>query len=78
MATLRNRADHIYFHAIVMVAVWTQKSRQKSPSGHHPTTLSGCIFETKARIDSRKKNLLSSDMSSTCPHNMVNLRPTNG
>ena len=33
----------------------TQKSRQKSPSGHHRTTLSGYIFATKARIDNRKK-----------------------
>jgi len=41
------------------------------PSGHHRTTLSGYIFATKARIDNRKK-LLISDMSSTCPHNMVN------
>jgi len=48
------------------------KSRQKSPSGHHRTTLSGYIFATKAHIDNRKKNLLSSNMSSTCPHNMVN------
>ena len=32
----------------------TQKSRQKSPSGHHRTTLSGYIFATKARIDNRK------------------------
>jgi len=47
-----------------------QKSRQKSPSGHHRTTLSG--YATKARIDNREKNLLSSNMSSTCPHNMVN------
>jgi len=47
------------------------KSRQKSSSGHHRTTLSGYIFATKARIDNRKK-LLSSDMSSICPHNMVN------
>jgi len=45
----------------------TQKSRQKSPSGHHRTTLSGYIFTTKARID-----LLSSSMSSRCLHNMVN------
>ena len=50
----------------------TQKSRQKSPSGNHCTSLSGYIFATKARIDNRKKNLLSSNMSSTCPHNMVN------
>ena len=32
----------------------------------------GLYFLTKARIDSWKKNLLSSNMSSTCPHNMVN------
>ena len=45
--------------------------RKKSPSRHHRTNLSGHIFATKACIDNRK-NLLSSDMSSTCPHNMVN------
>ena len=50
----------------------TQKTRQKSPSGHHRTTLSGYIFATTARIDNRKKNLLSSNSSSRCPHNMVN------
>jgi len=53
----------------------TQKSRQKSPSGHHRTTLLGYIFATKARIDNRKKNLLSSNISSTCPHNVVNFSP---
>ena len=53
----------------------TQKSRQKSPSGHHRTTLSGYIVTTKARIDNRKKNLISSNISSTCPHNMVNFGP---
>ena len=52
----------------------TQKSRQNSLSGHNPTTLSGYIFATKARIDNRK-NLLSSDMSSTCPHNIANIGP---
>ena len=52
----------------------TQKSRQKSPSGHHRTNLSGYIFATTARIDNRKK-LLSSNISSTCPHNMVNFGP---
>jgi len=31
------------------------KSRHKSPSGHHRTTLSGYIFATKALIDNRKK-----------------------
>jgi len=52
----------------------TQKSRQKSPSGHHRTTLSGYMSATKARIDNPKKNLLSS-ISSTCPHNMANFGP---
>jgi len=52
----------------------TQKSRQKSQSGHHRTTLSGNIFATKARIDNLK-NLLSSNVSSRYPHNMVNFGP---
>ena len=49
-----------------------KKSRQKSPSGHNRTTLTGYILATKARIDNQKKNLLSSNISSRCPHNMVN------
>jgi len=53
----------------------TQKSLQKSPSRHHRTTLSGYIFATKAYIDNRKKNLLSSNISSTCHHNMANFSP---
>jgi len=36
--------------------------------------LSGYIFATKARIDNRKKGL-SSDISFTFPHNMVNFGP---
>jgi len=32
------------------------KRRQKSPSGHHRTNLSGYIFATKAHIDNRKKS----------------------
>ena len=53
----------------------TQKSRQKSSSGHHRTILSGYIFATKACIDNWKKNLLSSNIFSTCPRNMVNFGP---
>jgi len=52
--------------------------RKKSPSGHHGTTSSGHIFPTKACIDNWKKklvNLLSSNTSSTCPDNMVNVGP---
>jgi len=48
---------------------------KKSPSGHHRTTLSGYIFTIKARIDNWKKNLLSSNISSTCPYNMMNFGP---
>jgi len=53
----------------------TQKIVKNLPSGHHHTTLSGYIFATKAPIDNQKKNLLSSNISSKCPHNMVNFGP---
>jgi len=48
---------------------------KNSPSGHHRTTLSGYIFGTKAFIDNRKKNFLRSNISSTCPDNMINFSP---
>jgi len=48
-------------------------TQKKSPAAHHRTTLSGYIFATKANIDHRKKNLLNSNISSTCPHGMVNV-----
>ena len=51
------------------------KKSPKSPSGHHRTNLSGYIFATQAHINNRKKNLLSSNMSSRCLHNMVNFGP---
>ena len=53
----------------------TQKWRKKSPSWHHRTNLSGCVFATKACIDNQKTNLLSSNISSTCPRNMVHFGP---
>jgi len=34
--------------------------------------LSSCVFAPKACIDNRKKKLLNSNTSSTCPRNMVN------
>jgi len=43
---------------------------KNSLSGHHRTTLLGCIFATKACIDDRK-NVLNSNISSICPHNMA-------
>ena len=49
------------------------KMAQKSPSRHHRTTMLGRIF-AKAYIDNRK-NCLSSNISSTCPRNMVNFGP---
>jgi len=55
----------------------TQKSRQKSPSGHHPTTSLGYIFTTKACIDNPEKNLLSSNISYMSPQ-YGELRPTSG
>jgi len=44
---------------VLHVACWkcrTQKIAKNSPSGHHRTSLSGCIFATKAHIDNRKKS----------------------
>jgi len=48
--------------------------RKKSPFWHHRTILLGCIFAAEACIDNRKK-MLNIDISSTCPHNMVNFGP---
>jgi len=48
---------------------------KNSPSGRHRTTSSGYIFAIKAHIDSKKKNLLSINVSPTRPHNMVNFGP---
>jgi len=49
--------------------------RKESPSEHHRTNLSGYFLAIKAHIDNRKKNLLSSNTSFICPHNMVNIGP---
>jgi len=52
------------------------KTAKNSPSAQHRTTLSSYIFATatKACTDNRT-NLLSSNISSTCPHNMMNFGP---
>jgi len=52
--------------------------RKKVAKNRHLGTIAHLcrdIFATKACIDNQKKNLLSSNISSTCPHNMVNFRP---
>jgi len=54
----------------------TQKS-QKSPSGHHRTTLSGYIFATKAHIDNRKK-LIKQQYLLQMSSQYGEIRPTNG
>ena len=55
----------------------TQKSRQKSSSGHHRTTLWGYIFATKARIDNRKKLVKQQDLLHMTSQ-YGELRSTNG
>ena len=55
----------------------TQKSRQKSPSGHHRTILSGYIFATKACIDNRKKLVKQQYLLHMSPQ-YGELRPTSG
>jgi len=51
------------------------KITKNSPSGHHRTTLFGCIFATKACIDNRKKKFLNGNTSSTFRRNMVKFGP---
>jgi len=55
-----------------MTSELRQKLRKKSPSAHHRTILWGYIFSIKVCINNPEKNLLNSNISSTCPHNMVN------
>jgi len=51
-----------------------QKIAKNSPFSHHRTILSGYILTTNVHIDNRIK-VLNSNISSTCPHNMVNFGP---
>ena len=53
----------------------TQKFAKNLPSAHHRTNLPGYIVTTKACIDSQKKNLLNSNISSIRLNNMVNFGP---
>ena len=56
----------------------TRKSHQKSPPGHHRTTLSGYIFATKARIDNLKKKLVKQQYVLHMSPQYGELRPTSG
>jgi len=65
----------MYVWTVLHVALWkyrTQNIAKNSPSAHHRITSLDCVFATKACIVNRKKNLLNSNISPTCPHNMVN------
>ena len=83
---------HTSTHGVALVRIWnaglkraargslkyrTQKSRHKSPSGHHRTNLSCYIFATKARINSRKKIVKQQYVLHMSPQ-YGELRPTNG
>ena len=65
---------------VLRAARWkyrTQKIAKKSPSEHHPTTLSGYIFATKACIDNRKKLVKQQYVLHMSPK-YGELRPTSG
>ena len=53
------------------------KIAKNSPSGHHRTTLSGCIFATKACVDNRKK-LVKQQYLLHMSSQYGERRPTNG
>jgi len=52
----------------------TQKGAKNSPSEQHRTTF-GAISSQLRNISTPEKKLLSSNISSTCPYNMVNFGP---
>jgi len=55
-----------------------KKSHQKSPSGHHRTTLLSYIFATKARIDNQKKKLVKQQYALHKFSQYGELQPTSG
>jgi len=70
---------HTVTHDVALVQIYNAGLKcaentgcRNSPFAHHCTTLWGYIFTTEACIDNQKENLLNSNISSTCPHNMVN------
>ena len=71
----QNDSDCFRYTTMCSLLLTGNGKPKKSPSEHHCTTLSGHIFAIKARIDNRKKILLSSNISSTCPRNMVYFGP---
>jgi len=77
VAFLRIFEFRMHVWNVLHVAHWkyrTKKIAKNAPSGHHRTTLSDDSFATKAYIDNRK-NMLNSNISSTCAINTVNFGP---
>ena len=61
---------------VLHAACWKHRTQKIAKnSAHHRKALLGCIFAAKACIDSWKKNLLNSNVSSICLYNMVNFGP---
>ena len=63
---------------VLHLALWkysTEKIAKNLPSAHHRTTSLGYVCTAKACIHNREIQLLNSNTSSTCPHNMVNFSP---
>jgi len=63
---------------VLQAARWkcrTQKIAKISPSGHRRTTLSDYILRKYRALSTIEKKLLNSNVSPTCPHNMVNFDP---
>jgi len=61
---------------VLHTARWKYRM-QKSPKIHHLGTIAQlcrAVFATKARIDNRRK-MLNSNISPTCPYNMMNFVP---
>jgi len=52
-----------------------KKIAKNSPSGHHRTNFSGCIFKTKGRIDNREKTIVKQQYLLHMSHNMANFGP---
>ena len=75
VALVRISDAHVKRAARGSLQIQDAKIVKNLQSGHNCTTLSGYIFATKAHINNRKKNMLSSNISSTCSHNMVNFGP---
>jgi len=88
LPNLSRRTLDVYHTSILKTQVWhvlhtacckcrTQKIAISSPSGHHRTTVLGCIFATEACIDNRKK-IVKRQYLPYMSSQYGELQPTNG